>query len=246
MLSLTLIGNVFAQHELDDETLRNANNPLAQTKFINVHNYMINDVYGIPDVSQNMLLLRYGQPLGKFLLCGTLPVLSSSIPGSAPKTGLADLNLFGIYILKKNAKRFGIGPLITAPVGTHGFSTDKWLGGVTLMAFLPVSPALQTGTLIQWQKSFAGKSSAPDAQTLTTQFFAMLQIGRGIYLRSTGIWMFNLENGDYNIPFGFGIGKIAIIHKKVFNIFAEPQFSVLAEGIGQPRFQVFCGINTQF
>jgi len=65
-------------------------------------------------------------------------------------------------------------------------------------------------------------------------------------LRSTGIWSFNLENGDYNVPIGLGVGKVVKVNKIVFNIFAEPQFTVLAEGLGQPKFQTFVGFNTQF
>jgi hypothetical protein len=43
-----------------------------------------------------------------------------------------------------------------------------------------------------------------------------------------------------------GLEKILRMNKTVFNIFAEPQFTVLAEGIGQPTFQTFVGVNTQF
>ena len=71
-------------------------------------------------------------------------------------------------------------------------------------------------------------------------------MGHGFYLRSTGAWAFDLENGHYNIPLGLGSGKVVKVNKVVFNIFAEPQYSVAAKGMGQTKFQTFVGFNTQF
>ena len=34
--------------------------------------------------------------------------------------------------------------------------------------------------------------------------------------------------------------------KVIYNIFLEPQFSILHEGSGQPKVQLFAGINLQF
>jgi hypothetical protein len=65
-------------------------------------------------------------------------------------------------------------------------------------------------------------------------------------LRSSSIWFFNIETGDYNIPFGLGAGKVLSHGKAVFNLFLEPQFTIAHKGIGQPAIQVFAGINVQF
>lgn len=48
------------------------------------------------------------------------------------------------------------------------------------------------------------------------------------------------------MPVGLGVGKVLKTGGVVFNLFAEPQFTVLAEGIGQPGYQTFVGFNTQF
>ncbi len=231
---------------LDEETLKKANDPMAHTKAFNVHDYIISDIYGMPDVGQNQLLFRYAQPVGRFLLRGTLPVITSSAPSVSPSSGLGDFNLFAIYSVDKGGNKFGIGPLITAPTGTNGFSQEKWQAGVALLAFLAKNHVFQSGALLQWQTSFAGEKDARDIDVLTTQLFGMWQLGGGTYLRSTGIWTFDLENGNYNIPLGLGIGKVVKVDKVVFNIFAEPQFAVLSKGIGQSRFQTFVGFNTQF
>ena len=49
------------------------------------------------------------------------------------------------------------------------------------------------------------------------------------------IWFFNIEEPGYNMPFGFGAGKVI-----------EPQFAMAVRGVGQPVVQIFGGINMQF
>ncbi len=232
---------------LDAETLKKANDPMAHTKAFNVHNYIVTDIYGTPDYGANTLMFRYAQPVGKILLRGTLPVQTSSGPGVSPKSGLGDFNLFAIYAIEKEGNKFGVGPLLTAPTGTNDFSQDSWQAGVAAMAFFAKSHIFQAGTLLQWQTDFSKtEDNAKDIDLLTAQLFGMWQIGGGTYLRSTGIWSFDLRNGDYNIPLGLGIGKVVKAGPVVFNIFVEPQFSVLAKGTQQPKFQTFVGFNTQF
>ncbi|MDR2084466.1 MAG: hypothetical protein LBP67_05680 [Bacteroidales bacterium] len=247
LLSVIAIGSIFAQQtNLDDETLKKANDPLAQSKAINLHNYIVNNVYGHSGVGQNMLMLRYGQPIGRFLIRGTLPLITSWAPGSSPRSGLGDFNLFGICTFDMNGIKVGFGPLITFPTGTNDLSSNKWQAGAAAMIFFSRNPILQSGALLQWQASFAGKKSVADVNMLTVQLFGILQLGKGTYLRSTGVWSFNFENQNYNIPLGLGIGKVVMVKKVVLNIFVEPQFSVLAKGEGQTRFQTFIGVNTQF
>jgi len=74
----------------------------------------------------------------------------------------------------------------------------------------------------------------------------MWQLGGGTYLRTTGVMTFDLKSGDYVVPIGFGLGQVIKSGKIVYNIFLEPQFSILHEGTGQPKVQVFAGINLQF
>ena len=74
----------------------------------------------------------------------------------------------------------------------------------------------------------------------------MWQLGGGTYLRSTGVWTFDLKSGTYNVPIGFGIGQVVKAGGTVYNIFFEPQFTILHEGTGQPKTQLFAGVNLQF
>ena len=60
------------------------------------------------------------------------------------------------------------------------------------------------------------------------------------------IWGFDLESGDYAVPFGLGIGQVLRAGNVVYNLFLEPQFSILHNGTGQPKVQLFAGLNLQF
>ncbi len=237
-----------ANHESDLETLKQANNPLASIKTVNLHNYYTPSLYGAPDATYNETWIRYAQPVGSFIFRASLPFAVASTPGATPESGLSDLNVFGIYKLKTKNEgvELGIGPALTFPTGTNGMGAGKWQAGLSAIAFFKSNPVLQIGSLLTWQTSFAGNSDRETVNLLTPQLFFMWQIGGGTYLRSTGIWTFNFENGDYNIPIGLGIGKVIKSGGKVFNIFMEPQYSVLTNAIGQPQLQVFFGFNTQF
>ncbi len=74
----------------------------------------------------------------------------------------------------------------------------------------------------------------------------MIQLGKGTYLRSAPLLIFDLENNTNNVPIGFGIGKVVKKIRTVFNMFIEPQFTILHDGLGQPEFQAFAGLNLQF
>jgi len=234
--------------EVDEETLKKANNPMADVKAFNIQNYIVSSIYGT-DVQQNQLLLRYAQPFGKFLVRATMPFVTVSEPEEAPTFGLGDLNIFAIYsFYNKEGNQLGIGPAISLPTATSDLTgAGKWQAGFSALAFLAKNRQIQWGALLQWQGSFAGDEDRADVSLLTSQVFFIWQIGGGYNIRSTGVWTFNLEEeGNYNVPIGLGVGKVVKVGKVVFNIFAEPQFTVMAEGYGQPKFQTFVGFNTQF
>jgi hypothetical protein len=45
---------------------------------------------------------------------------------------------------------------------------------------------------------------------------------------------------------GFGVGKVVRSGNTVFNMFIEPQYTVLHDGVGQPEFQILAALNLQF
>jgi hypothetical protein len=119
--------------------------------------------------------------------------------------------------------------------------------GAAAVYFNAESPEIQYGGLLTYQTHFAGDSSRSDTSLMAVQPFLFYQLGSGKYLRSAPIMTFDLENGNYNVPVGFGIGKvIKMSGGNVLSVFVEPQFSVLEDGPGQPTVQLFIGVNTQF
>lgn len=236
-----------APHGPSQDDLAKANNPMAKTKAFNIHNYMISSLYGKEGVTVNQLIARYAQPAGPLLIRASMPFIVSASPSEAPVTGLGDFNLFAIYSIPSGqGKQFGIGPNVTVPTGTRELGTGKWQVGISALAFFSKSRVVQIGSLLQWSTSVGGDEDRPDVSLLTPQVFFIWQLGGGTYARSSGAWSFDLENGHYNIPIGLGLGKVVKAGRTVFNLFAEPQLSVLSYGAGQPRFQTFIGFNTQF
>ncbi len=231
----------------DEEAIKQANNPLASIKTVNLHNYYAPTLYGTPEASMNTAWLRYAQPIGNFIIRASLPIMTIAKDGASPQSGLYDLNAFVIYKFNTGNEGIdlGVGPALTFPTGTNELGSGKWQVGLSAIAFFKNSPVFQFGSLLTWQISYAGNQDKADVNMLTPQLFAMWQLGGGTYLRSTGVWTFDLNSGSYNIPIGLGIGKVIKMGRTVFNIFIEPQYSVFAYGAGQPQFQVFAGFNTQ-
>jgi len=108
------------------------------------------------------------------------------------------------------------------------------------------SKRFQWGYLLTWQGSFAGDDSREDVNADALQPFLFYQLGKGLYLRSAPIWVYNFENDDYSVPIGLGIGQVVTKGKTVYNFFTEPQYSVADHGPGQPQWQIYFSLNMQF
>ena len=241
------------QADESDDIAAQANNPLANMKAFNMHNYYIGDLTKSSE-SANQFWMRYAQPISigesNWLLRASLPVNTFPVaPNGSKKTGIGDFNVFAAYLFDTGnpAISFGIGPQITAPTATkNALGSEKWSAGLANVLFNATSKVFQYGYLLTWQHSFAGDDDRSTVNTAAFQPFAMLQLGDGNYLRSTGIWVYNLDNDNYSVPLGLGIGKVFRRGKTVYNIFLEPQFSIADKGPGQPEWQLFFGLNLQF
>lgn len=93
---------------------------------------------------------------------------------------------------------------------------------------------------------FTGNSDRSDVIIGALQPFAMYQLGNGLYLYSTGIWVYDVEKDTYSVPLGIGIGQVIPKGNAVYYIFIEPQWSVADKGAGWLEWQVFIGFNMQF
>lgn len=226
-----------------------ANNPLAPVTAVNLHNYFVPTLYGVPNQSANAMMVRGVFATSRMILRGTLPL--STVPSGSGDavSGLGDFNVFDAFLLTSSESKtqFGVGPLLVIPTATDDLlGTGKWQAGGAVVVVSNVTPTVLMFGLVTYQHSFAGDSARATTSLLTAQPGAIMQLGGGYYIRTSGIWQWNTETGDYSIPIGLGVGKVMRAGGAVLNLFLEPQFTVLHEGAGQPAFQVFAGIMAQF
>jgi hypothetical protein len=246
--TVTLAWPAVAQ-EQDD--LNAANNPLTPKITINFHDYYAPELKDIPDRYANQFLLRGLIPSDLFgapqLLRFTLPVATAPEFPDGYVTGLGDLTLMDIFVFPGKSVSFGAGPLVVLPTATdEALGAGKWQAGAVGLAIAPQSWGL-LGGLVTYQASFAGQSEREDVSLATVQPIVNYNLENGFYLRSSATWNFNLENGDYSIPIGFGVGKVFQVSNKVtMNAFIEPQYAVFSSGSGSPVWQIFAGVNFQF
>lgn len=249
-----LSTNIQAQ-ELSEDALKKANNPLAEMTALNIQNYYIPHFSEAPEQSYaNNFWVRYAQPFakGKLLLRASVPLASNSFGADSlgipiSNSGLGDANAFLSYNFISSAdKTIGIGPLIAAPTASQTeLGSGKWQAGFAFVAFIAKSSKFQFGSLITWQMSIAGDKDRANTNMAAIQPFLFWQLGGGTYLRSGPTWVFDFENEQYSVPFALGIGKVVKVDHTIFNLFIEPQYSILHKGT-QPQFQIYAGINLQF
>jgi hypothetical protein len=229
-----------------------ANNPLADLVSVALHNYYFPTLNGVPGENANTFWLRMVTPFWRIIPRVSLPIriapATDPSGGVASITGLGDLNVFATFVVTPDTSSViaGIGPIYTAPTATQDALGDGkheiglaalwvWTKGIFLV-----------GSLINYQIGVGGDADRPRTQFIVAQPFAFFQLGKGYYIRTAPIWYFNLEQPGYNVPFGLGLGKVIPTEHVIFNLFAEPQFAMAIRGIGQPKVQIFVGLNVQF
>ena len=249
VLSHPAIG--MAQKPSSDD-VNKANNPLTPAITVNFQDQGAPQLYDL-DEGANSFLLRGVLPhkLGGLpqILRFTLPVVTTPNGNGGEATGIGDLNLFdlAIFPMKKARMVLGFGPQFTFPTATETLTgTGKWQAGLAGVAVAPRKWGI-AGVLLTWQHSFAWSSYRETQNGLVAQPLVIYNLPDGYYLRSTAGWNFDLEQGHYAIPLGSGAGKVWLMHGGIsINLFAEPQWTVAHDGVGQPKFQVFGGLNLQF
>jgi hypothetical protein len=228
-----------------------ANNPLTPKVTINIQDYVTPELNREPGRTANQFLLRGVLPMDTFgvpqLLRVTLPVNTTPTFPSGSATGLSDFSLYDLVILPIKALTVSVGPVIVAPTATSPYTgAGKWQAGAATFVVKEHEWGLTAG-LLTYQHSFGGDPSRPVAATLTAQPILTYNLPGAFYLRSTGIWSFDMGGARHTsvIPLGFGVGKVWTIGKLTLNLFAEPQYSVIHSGIGVPVWQIFAGFNIQ-
>lgn len=229
--------------------LAKANNPLADANSLNFQNYFIPSLYGLPNQSADAFLLRPVMVAGRHIIRGTIPFQTTPTGLLTYESGIGDLAVFDAILLTSPDARtmMGVGPLLVAPTATDdALGAGKWQVGAAAVAVRPLPGGSMLAGLVTWQTDFAGDEDRADTSLLTAQPILILQIGGGFYVRTSGLWTFDLENDRSLVPFGVGVGKVFRVGKTVVNAFVEPQYSVYSKGQAQPQWQVFSGINLQW
>ena len=245
---LCFVAQTFAQGEGPTaEELAKANNPLADITAFNIQYYYRPALNGIEDGMVNTNWYRFAAPTGPILWRLSAPLETRSI-STYTKSGFGDLDLFAAYLAVTKPKvTFGIGPSASFPTASKDeLGSGKYTLGAAAVVFMVPSPQFQYGALAIWRTSIAGDENRSDVNFMAIQPFYFWQLGGGTYLRGGPIWAFDLESGDYNIPLALGIGQVVKAGGTVFNLFIEPQYTVLVEGVGQPLFQIYTAVNMQF
>jgi hypothetical protein len=247
-LALSATTAAAQQHASSDQA-NEANNPLTPKITVNFHDQWAPELYD-SDEKTNALLFRgviphrLGGPGQLFRY--TLPVVT--VPtASGDTTGLGDLNVIDLFTFKAGHVEVGIGPQLTLPTASQDETgTGKWQAGLATIIIAPQQWGL-LGGLITWQTSFAGDDERANQNSLSVQPFFLYNFPKGWYARSTATMAWDFERNTHVIPVGAGVGKIFVRPSgTTINVFAEPQWTVDHKGAGQPKFQVFAGVNLQF
>lgn len=240
-----------AQSNADDSA--QANNPLANFTAFNVQNYYIDEFTGPGDEDGNQFVLRYAKPLSfgntNWLLRASLPYNSFPVgPGGSTEDGLGDLDVFAAYLFDTGdpALSFGFGPQIVIPTGDDDVAAEQWQLGFANVMFNARSAKFQYGYLLTWRYGVGSLDGDPRVNAAAFQPFGFYQLGNGWYTGGAPIWSANLQNGNYSVPLGLRLGKVWTSGSTVYNLFAEPQFSVADSGAGQPKRQLYLALNMQF
>jgi hypothetical protein len=221
-----------------------ANNPIAPMNAIFFQNFFAPTVYGVPE-SSNLLDIRSLVVSGRQIIRATLPISSGDDSNGNQQSGLGDFTVYdAIRVTPEESKNvLAVAPLLVAPTATNRFlGQGKWQAGFAAVGLHSLSEGSELIGILAWQHSFAGEHNRPDAQVLTFQPIVALSIGGGYYVRSSGIWSFDIPNNKNLIPLGVGFGKVFKVDPAIVNAFIEPQFTVCHRGIGLPSFQLSSGL----
>ena len=232
------------------DQVNEANNPLTPKLGVNFQDQYVRKAYDVDDWT-NAFLFRSTIPhrIGGApqIARVTAPVVTApSFDGDGRTTAFGDVNVFDLFLSKHGPIEIGLGPQLTAPTASKDEGgTGKWQAGIALAVVAPQSWGL-AGGLVTWQHSFAGDDDRATQNNAALQPFFIVNLPQGWYLRSTATWTFDLARDHYAIPLGLGVGKVWVLGDGTsVNLFAEPQWTVAHDGAGQPKFQVFAGVNLQ-
>jgi len=235
---MTVTSNpVHAQGTQDDADLaKQAQNPLASLISVPVQDN-ISFGMGPNDRTQNVANI---QPIIPFNLGSVSLITRTIVPvitqpdlasATGSTTGVGDI-LFTGWLSPAEAGTvvWGLGPVVSIPVGKEGLSTEKWGFGPSFVALMMPGNWV-VGGLVNNIWSVGGDESLPDVNLMTLQYFVNYNFEGGLYLTSGPIITANWEATDGNkwtVPFGGGVGKIFRIGSQPMNSNIQAFYNVVS------------------
>jgi hypothetical protein len=147
----------------------------------------------------------------------TQPDLAST---TGSTTGVGDILFTGWLSPAAAAKwTWGVGPVVSIPIGKEGLSSEKWGLGASVVA-LTMPGQWVVGGLVNNVWSVGGDEGLPDVNQMTLQYFLNYNFASGVYLTTAPIITANWEATDGNkwtVPFGAGVGKVSRIGGQPIN-----------------------------
>ncbi len=234
---MTISSNpVYAQSSQEDADLaRQAQNPLASLISLPVQN---NTSFGLGpnDRTQNVANIQPVIPfnLGSWnLITRTIvPVITqpdlASTSGST--TGVGDILFTGWLSPAAAAKwTWGVGPVISVPIGKEGLSSEKWGLGASVVA-LTMPGQWVVGGLVNNIWSVGGDENLNDVNQMTLQPIINYNLANGWYLVSVALITADWEADDGNrwtVPLGGGAGKVFRIGSQPMNGSVQAFYNVV-------------------
>ncbi len=171
------------------------------------------------------------------------------LPASSKKeSGLGNIQYQGFITAADPGKViYGIGPVFEFPTNGSGLGSDKWSGGLAVLA-LTMPGKWVVGALAQNMWSFAGPGDEPDVNKFTFQYFLNYNIANGWYLTSSPILTADWEasgSEQWTIPMGGGIGKLMRFGKQPVD-FKLQAFSYLEAPEGGPEWSMQFAVKFLF
>jgi phage gpG-like protein len=233
------------------DKVNEANDPLTAKLTLSLQDQYVGSYKELsPDSNANEVRLTATIPHRFFdlplILRAALPIVTTPDHPLPSTTGLGDLIVSDLLVLKWYEQEFAIGPMFTFPTATEqATGTGKWQVGAAAASIETERWGL-FGALVTYQHSFAGDSGRPRQSVLQAQPFITVNLPAAFYLRTTAIWTFDLEQETDFIPVGIGVGRVWLLARgTTLNTYVEPQYTVARQGV-VPAWQIFAGVNCQF
>ena len=149
------------------------------------------------------------------------------------ESGFGNTEIFGLIIPKSwdwGSGRFGIGPLITLP-GDDKVAKDEWGYGFAAAAVNAKGKWFYGVLLTQsWQaidpRTLPAGTS--DTNPLGIAPFVNYRLGKGWYIGNGDMVInYDWDSREFYIPIGIRVGKVLVLEKGSWNLYAEYQTSLV-------------------